>query len=564
MVKEIQSRFDKKPLSRQTMGNILKNRAEHLVDQPYIFYGPEEKTVSFDEINEKANSIGNSLLNTGIEKQGKVSVMMRNPLQTLFAMFGINKAGCVYSPINFEYKGQVLSYQINDTDPDILIIEDQYVERLNEIKGNLERAPEVIVHETDSDAEELDRDFESFSFQNLLEGDSTNPDVDVSWNDKASIVYTSGTTGKPKGVVLPYSWIFANYTLAFGQILNEEDVTHTSLPLYHIGGLYADVTSALVSGSSIAVWDRFSPTKFWDRVEKYQATKVILLSVMIPWLMEQPEEENDHENTLNKVYVQPLPENYEEISKRFGFNLALVGFAQTESGVPLGGVIREPCGERKTPDDLYRGTPTEKVIEITKKLGLPVVDEAPANRFLGKPVQHATVAVLDENDEKLPAGETGELAVRPEKPGILMKEYYEKPEKTVEAFQNLWFHTGDAAYYDEDGNFFFVDRIGDVIRRRGENISSIQIQDVINSHEEVAKSAVFPVTAEEGGEDEIGAALELKGDSELSKEDLLEYLESELPGFMVPEHLTIVEQIPTTETRKMEKYKLRKDLEEEL
>lgn len=558
---EITASFDKEPLHQQTMNNVLENRARELSSRTYINYGPEDRAVSFDEMNEAANAIGQGLVDLGVERADKVSVLLRHPLETLFAMFGIHKAGGVYSPINFEYKGAALSYQLNDTTPKVLFVEDQYISRLNTIKNDLDRLPYVVVFKTDTETASLDEAFERTSLATLRDSPSNKPEVEVSWHNEASIVYTSGTTGKPKGVVLPHRWIFANYTLFFGQVLNEDDVVHTSLPLYHVGGVYADVVAALVSGSSVALWDRFSPNEFWNRIEMYGATKTILLSVMVPWLAQQSESPDDHRNPLKMVHMQPLPDSYDELAERFGLDIVTAGFGQTEAGVPLAGVIHaNPDG---TPEEVLKGTRPDEIIATADDLGLPVVESIEKDRYMGQPTDFMEAAILDDNDERLPPGAAGELAFRPKRAGILLKEYYNKPEKTLDVFSNLWFHTGDAAYRDEDGNFYFVDRIGDVIRRRGENISSMQIQDTINTHDGVAQAAVFAIPAEEGGEDLVGAAVEPIDIEEFSESALDEHLGDTLPSFMHPDRLTVVDEIPTTETNKIEKYKLREQLTEE-
>lgn len=554
----LSTQFDERPVRELTMNSALENRAAHLGGAPFIRYGPDDRDVSFAEMNEAANTIGNSLLELDISHQAKISVMMRDPLETLFGMFGIHKAGGVYCPINFEYTGDALSYQLNDTNPEVLLIEDQYVERLNNVLEDLEVDPEIVVHETDANSEPLDPAFSSCPFSSMFEGETEAPDVNLTWDDEASIIYTSGTTGKPKGVVLPHRWIFANYTLIFGQTMNQDDVVHTALPLYHVGGVYADIISALVAGASVGLWDRFSPEEFWTRVEKYEATCVTFISVMWTWLVKQPERDDDHRNTLNKISVIPLPEDHEEVAKRFSFDFVLAGFGQTESGIPVGGFIHAAQGEHGTPDDLLKGMPPEEVIRRSEELGFPVVDTAPGHRYMAKPMEmYMETTILDDRDEELPPGEVGEFAVRPKAPGIIMKEYYGRPEKTVSSWRNLWFHTGDAAYRDEDDNYFFVDRMGDVIRRRGENISSIQIQDAVTAYEPVAQAAVFPVPAEEGGEDAIAVAIETGEGTTISEEELLGYLDGRLPEFMQPDHIMFVDEIPTTETNKREKYKLR-------
>ncbi|THE66331.1 acyl-CoA synthetase [Salinadaptatus halalkaliphilus] len=551
--------YDEGPLREQTMSTILENRATRFGSDPFVQYGPESRTISFRELDDTANSIANALGALGIETGDHVSVMVRDPLRTLFAMCGINTAGAVYSPINYDYSGEPLRYQLDDTDPSVLVVEDRYLERLAAIEDDLECSPRLVVYrsgEATVDEQPSIGPDDATDFADMLTADTAPPDVSLSWDDEASIVYTSGTTGRPKGVVLPYRWIFANYAGKRTAFLSPEDTMHTSLPLYHVAGLYWDVTAALIAGASVSLWDRFSATDFWDRIDRYDATTVTLLSVMIPWLDDRSPSAADRHNTLNKVHMQPLPENYGELAQRYGFDFITVGFGQTECGGPFGALVHAARGDDATPPEYRRGLDTQDVIDAAERVGLPVVSEVPGDRYMGKPrteIMEATV--LDENDEQLPPGEVGELAVRPQLPGLILDRYLGKPEETVRAFRNLWFHTGDAVYRDEADNFYFVDRIGDVIRRRGENISSVQIQDAINSHDDVAQAAVFPVSAPEGGEDQIGAAVVVEND--LSRGTLEAFLDDQLPSFMTPDRLQLVADLPTTETNKIEKYKLR-------
>lgn len=552
--------FEEKPAKRQTLDEILENRAQTFGDKTAVFYGPEDRAVSYNELNEMGNRIGKSLTDTGIAHQAKISLMVRHPLQTLFAFFGIQKAGAIYSPINYDYRGATLSYQINDTNPSLLIIEDQYVGRLNDVKDDLVERPRVVVIGTEAESEPLDETFDRMSFDQLLESEPVRPDVTVEWDDIASILYTSGTTGDPKGVVQQHRWVINNYAEFSWKLQSPDDVTHTSLPLYHVGGLYADIVGALIAGAQVVVWDEFSSEQFWDRIDEYGATRAMLLSSMIPWLNNQPRREDDHRNTLNKVTMVPLPENHLDIAERFGFDLVISAYGSTEIGSVLAGIVRAaPDG---TPEDLQGGMAPETVISKAEEYGVPVVDEAPGKGWIGGSdwKQSVDIAVVNDRDEFVDPGEVGELVGRPTEPGILFHEYDGKPEKTVEAWRNLWFHTGDAMYRDEAGNYYFVDRIGTVIRRRGENISSGQVQDIVNSHPDVDVSAAFPVPAEEGGEDEVAIAVELAEGATLSADSLRAYLEKEMPDFMIPKYIDIVETIPTTETNKMEKYKLRDDV----
>lgn len=549
--------LDDRPVEDVTVASMLRARAEKIPDDDALVYGPDDRHVTYGELDEIANRVANGLRDRGVEPGDEVSVMASHPLTVLFAMFGANKAGAVYAPINHEYEGETLSYQLNDTAPSVLVVEDRYLDRVDAVADDLESVLEVVVADTGTEAESR---FETTSFAALREASADDPHVSTSWDDPAGIVYTSGTTGLPKGVVIPNRWIFANYTAAKRALLDRDDVVHTSLPLYHIGGVYADVVAGLIAGGTVALWDRFSPTEFWDRVAEYEATSATLISVMMPWLTNPERSEDDHENTLNKVHMQPLPEDYEQVAERFGFDVVTVAFAQTETGAPVVGVIEATDGER-TPASIRRGRSPEEVFEASREMGLPVVEEVNEERYMGRPREDIVeVAVLDERDERAPTGTVGELAVRPKRPGLILQEYHAKPEKTVEATRNLWFHTGDAAYRDESGDFYFVDRLGDTIRRRGENISSMQIQDAVVGMDAVSSAAAFPVPAPEGGEDRVGLAIEPAEGADLGEADVREYLDGRLPEFMRPDRLWLVESIPTTETNKMEKYKLRSEL----
>lgn len=551
--------FDNRSLEYQTVNSILENRAERIGGETAVIYGPDDHSFTFRDLDKTANTIGNSLLKLGVSKQEEVSVMMQHPLQTVLAMLGINKAGALYSPINYEYKGDVLSYQINDTDPEILLIEDRYVKRLNEIVDDLEVPPEIIVRETDAESESLDGSFDSSHFDALLEGPSSKPDVTVNWDDNASILYTSGTTGQPKGVLIPHRWIFANYSLPRTAVLNSDDVMHTSLPFYHVTAVYFDFAAALAVGGTTVIWDQFSTSEFWNRINRYEATTTTLISVMIPWLMNKSRSEDDHRNTLSKVRMAPIPDNYEELAERYAFDLLGTNYGSTESGCSIAAYVHAAKGDDGTLADLYRGATPEEVKEGAEAIGMPVVDDVPDSdyTYAGKPVDGIMeISIRDEQDEAVENG-VGEICMRPERAGLIFQEYYGKADQTVEAWRNLWFHTGDAGYRDESGNYYFVDRMGGVIRRRGENISSMQVEEIVGSHDAISQVAAFPVPAEEGGEDEVAVAITLKEDAELQESALREYLSDRMPEFMYPKHVYFVDGMPTTGTNKVAKFELK-------
>ena len=548
---------------------VLEKWADAIGDRIFFYYGEEDQALTFRQFNAMTNQIARNLMAQGVEKGDRVCVFLKNPLVTTLAMLGIWKAGGVFSPVNFNYHGKLLSYQINDTRPRLVISERELVPRLNAIKEELEPIPVLVYDPREGDHDyhdqlrhhRLDPHFPEIPFDRMLEGDDSNLDIPLNYWDTANIIYTSGTTGPAKGVVQSYRWMHG-YTYGLRVMLTQEDVIYNDLPLYHVGGAFANVIRALYVGCTVAVWDKFSPGQFWQRIRKSGASTAILLDVMIPWLMKAAPSPDDRLNTLNKVYMQPLPQYYLDVAKRFAFDFVLAGFGQTESGNGFRGIIQALDADEGTPPELYKGYSREEFLQIAERYGVPVrrKTEQLAKGFMGKPSFFLEAAILNERDEPCAPGEVGEIAFRPKVPYLFLTEYFGKPEATAKTFRNFWFHTGDAGYMDEDGTFYFVDRMGNVIRRRGENISSYQVEDILNGHPEVELSAAFPIPADEGDEDEIVAFVVRKEGSGLTEEGLRRWIEAEMPRFMWPKYIRLVEEIPRTPTNKIEKYKLREQI----
>lgn len=561
--------------SLQDDGEVVVRKFEQFAEkQPkrlFFYYGENDRRYSYGEFNALANSVAHSLASLGVQKGDRVSLFLKNPLVTALAMFGIWKIGGVYCPINFNYQGRLLSYQITDTSPKLLISEQGRLPLLNHVKDDIPRVP-IILHKPEKDdhdydsaeaAIELDAKFERIDFQNMLAGDKTNPDVPISYADTANIIYTSGTTGLAKGVVQSHRWMH-NYCYYYLKLMHPDDVVYNDLPLYHVAGSFANIARAAWTACAVAVWDRFSPFEFWQRINKSGATSCILIDVMIPWLLLPEETPEDRRNTLKQVHMQPLPEYHRSFARRFGIDFISVGYGQTEAGAGCAGIIDEWGDEEGTPKELYRGYAKEVGRKIMREIGLPLIPGTAQIKkgFMGKPAALFEAAVLNENDEELGPDQHGQLAFRPKLPCLLFNEYYKKPEATLKTFGNLWFHTGDGVYKDKDGYFYYVDRMGGFIRRRGENISSYQIEDILLGNPKIGMCAALPIPADEGLEDDIVVYIVVK--EELTESELRAWIDSEMPKFMRPKHLRFVDSLPQTPTYKVEKYKLRERILQEL
>lgn len=553
--------------------DALARTARSMPDRVYLYDGEEDRAVTYGEFVALTNALARNLIALGLARGDRVAVFTRNAWVSTLVMFSVWKAGGVYSPVNFAFRGRLLRHQLTDVRPAFLVAERALLDPLNEVAGDLPDVPRLILHDPEPGAHDYDAGAASVRpdpawgapvrLADIQAGRGEDLDRTPEWSDVASIFYTSGTTGPSKGVVQTFRWM-NQYTYGMRLLTTAEDVIYNDLPLYHVGGAIENVARAVWTGSTVALWDRFSAGGFWERVRRAEASQAILLDVMIPWLMAAPESASDRANTLNKVYMQPLPQYHRRVAERFGFDIVLAGYGQTESGNVFLGVIDETEGEeaRGTPPSLYRGLSREAVLAVARDHGMAVMPGSAvlAKGFMGRPSPLVEVAVVDERDEAVPVGAVGELVVRPRLAGTLLAEYFGRPDATVRAFRNLWFHTGDAVRCDPDGYYYFVDRLGDRIRHRGETFSSFQVEDVFNAHPAVAVSAAFGVPSAEGEEDDVAVFVVPREGAAVDVDELRAYAERELPRAMRPAVIRVVGELPRTPTNKVEKYRLKAEL----
>jgi crotonobetaine/carnitine-CoA ligase len=322
----------------------------------------------------------------------------------------------------------------------------------------------------------------------------------------------------------------------------------------------------LWNANTVALWDRFSPTRFWDRICSTGATNCILVDVMIPWLMNAPPDRRDRENPLRLVHMQPLPLNHHAVAQRFGIDFFTVGFGQTETGLGFCALIDSLPDGGGTQAQLYRGPSPDAVRAAAARLDIMTVrgDAKLPKGFMGRASPLLDATVLDADDQPCREGEVGQLAFRPRFEHLMLKEYFNKPEVNAKAFASGWFHTGDAASRMTDGSFEFIDRMGGFLRVRGENISSYQIEDLLNGHPAIQAVAVVPIPAAIGDEEDVAVFIELRPGETLTEAELHAYAQQVMPRFMQPKHVRFVPALPLTPTNKVEKYKLKQALLAEL
>lgn len=525
-----------------------------------ITVGETGEQLTYAEVGRLTDAFAVSLAERGVGSGDRVAVVSDAPLTSLITMFGTWKLGAIFSPINPEYSGDYLTYHLNDCGAKVVVGSPEAAERVQEIRRTVIEHFDLVIDE-ESTLESLSG---CIRLEQMLAGTGEDrPHVSLTFDQPASIIYTSGTTGPAKGVVQSHRWI-NQYSWQYRRWMNDEDVIHVDLPMYHVGAAFFNVVRALWVGASVSLWKRFSATQYWQRIDDAGATCALLFDVMIPWLLQQPESPLDARNTLRYVHMQPLPANHQEFAKRFGVDWVTAGFGQTESGSALYGLIDEfPDDEGGTPVELYRGLSKAEMRANTSATGAFIApgDSITERGFMGKASPFLEIEIHDDQGRRCQNGTVGELVVRPRIPSAMFSMYLDKPNYSLHSFRNLWFHTGDTAHQDDNGVFYYCGRLGERIRVKGENVSAFDIEQQALAHEMVLKAAAIGVPSQQGEEDQIVLFVEPAPGSGDFVPALREFLAKRLARAMRPHRIIPIDSMPVTQTNKVQKHKLHSLLE---
>lgn len=506
------------PPPERTVPQLLARQARRHGSRTLFVAG--EHRWSYFYALEQAQAYGALLQQAGLRMGDRVALLCSNRVEFMQMLLGCAWIGAVAVPINTASRGAQLRHILNNSGARLLVTEAETLGVVQALDA-LEGGPVPLEHIWvlgDTAAAETDPRCRPYPQEPGADRAEAAP---VRPGDTLAILYTSGTTGLSKGVCCPHGqffWWGAHTSTLLGVVPG--DVLLTTLPLFHTNAMNA-FFQALMVGATLVVEKRFSASAFWASLVRHRATVTYVLGAMVPILLSKDPTPEDKAHRVRVALAPGVPPQFHaEFTARFGLTL-LDGYGSTETNFVIGADTSE---------------------------------QRPGT--MGKVRPGFDARVVDGDDNEVPPGTPGELMLRADEPFAFATGYFGMPDKTVEAWRNLWFHTGDRVVRDADGYFTFMDRLKDAIRRRGENISSYEVEQVLLSHPAVEVAAVFPVKSEMA-EDEVMTAIVLREGATLSEVELMQFCEPRLSYFAVPRFVEFMAQLPATENGKIQKFKLR-------
>ncbi|MBR9911397.1 MAG: ATP-dependent acyl-CoA ligase [Gammaproteobacteria bacterium] len=509
--------FDATTPSECVFHRILEKRAAQQPDATFFTF--EDQVFSYADFNARANQMARRLREEGVEYGSAVAVLMKTSPDYLLLWFALGKLGAIEVPINCAYYGDILLHQLRTSNATFAVVDSDF-----------NAAMQAVINESAVEKcfvrgrliEPGQQPWWDFS-QLQAHQNSDNLGVEVAHSDPGGIIFTSGTTGPSKGVLLSFHYLTA-YGVMYADVnaLQADDVIYNFLPFFHMSGKFKTIAT-LVCGGKMRLKERLSISGFLDEVREYGVTNFVGVGGICNMLLSRPEEPSDAETSIRTIYAVPDPDAaHHELERRFHCKITTV-FGSTEVGLPL----------FRGADDGYRAASCGRVSPLYE------------------------VKIVDRDDNEVATGAVGEIVVRPKRPYLVASGYVGMPEQTIAAWRNLWMHTGDSGRVDEEGWFYFEDRVSDSLRRRGENISSFEVENLVAKHPAVSEVAAVAYPSELG-EDEVRVFVLVRSGHSLEAEALFQHCGECMPYFMVPRYIDIVDELPRTPTAKIEKYKLRK------
>jgi crotonobetaine/carnitine-CoA ligase len=512
-----------------SLATVLRRQAAARPDATCLITPEEGGKWTYAEVLLDAERVATAWYEAGATAGDRVLIMAANSSRFVRSWFGTAIGGFVEVPINTAYEGEFLRHQIVTVQPRWAVIDDVFAERFAAVEPSARQIEKFWIIDTGSAEAAIEllraNGWDASRWDELVKGTPRSwPDPDPT--SLASIFFTSGTTGPSKGVAMPHAqmYFFGQEVVSLTR-LTSDDTYLTCTPLFHGNAQFMAAYPAFVAGAAVVVRPKFSASRWVDHLRENNVTVTNLVGVMMDFVWKAVSRPDDTDNSLRCVYAAPTASSVlKQFMARFDIEAFVDAFGLTETCAP----ILSPYGEIRPPG--AAGLVASDWFEIR------LVDP--------------------ETDREVPTGEIGELVVRYKHPWTCSLGYYGMPAKTVEAWRNLWFHTGDALRRDEDGWYYFVDRYKDALRRRGENISSYEVEQALLGHPAVAECAVIGVPADvDAGEDEVLAVVVATGP--LGAGELWDFCQGKIPGFAIPRFVRFVDALPKTPSEKVRKAVLR-------
>jgi crotonobetaine/carnitine-CoA ligase len=504
--------------ARRTVREVLEAGAASWGEAAAADFG--DAVYSYRQLWARARRAAALFKAQGVQAGEPVLVMLDNCVEFLDAWLGLALLGAVQVPVNTDYLGEILRHQVRDSDARLMLLDVRFADRvaaLGEERGALEA---LLAVGGEAQIPGLRAD----GWARLYEAapELTAAELAAAEEHEVfAIMYTSGTTGASKGVRISHAHAHTYARLAGEAMrLRRGDVYFAPLPLFHIAGQWAHVYACLQVGAKAVVRRRFSVTGFWETVREAGVTVTFLLGTMANFLAREPARDDDSRNPLERILMVPLVEDVAGFRRRFDVRVCTC-YGSTEVNVPL----------------------------------ISDYDVEQAG-LAGRAVPGFQLRVVDDLDREVPTGAVGGLVVRTDEPWLLATGYHRNPEASLRLFRNLWLHTGDAFRVDADGNYWFVDRIKDYIRRRGENISSYELEREVNAHPAVLECAAVAIRSA-ASEDDVKVVVVLKPGCDAAPGEIREFLVGRVPKFMLPDVVEVISELPKTPTGKIQKHLLR-------
>ncbi|BDE15546.1 ATP-dependent acyl-CoA ligase [Mycobacterium sp. 20KCMC460] len=504
-----------------SLGELLRVRAAELPDRAYLTVSGRGFT--FAELDARSDAVASALHANGVRAGDRVALLTPNRPEVAELFFGLAKLGAIQVPLNAALKGDFLRYQLSQSGASIVVVDAECACALAPVLPGLTDLRLCVLLDGGRGGGEL-VGIEWTSYSEFVTTSAKTPRVTVNPSDTMTIMYTSGTTGFPKGCLLSHGY-YQRAALAVGRgvEVTEHDVLFTTLPMFHAAAMFSSLIGGLVYAIPAVIEPAFSARNFMTRAAEVNATVAFAVGAMGNALLATPPSPADRAHRLRTMVVAPLaPQSQQAFRDRFGIIPHGQMYGQTEC-MPI------TCTRLSDARDMAG---------------------------CGAPVDDLELALLDDDDRPVPRGQVGEIAIRPRDRFVMFDGYWDQPDATLRAFRNLWYHTGDSGRFLPSGQLEFIDRRKDALRRRGENISSMQVEAAIRAHPKVVDVAVHGV-ASALSEDDVKACIVLAEGAAITPEELFAFFCEQVPSYAIPRYVEFLDDLPRTAVGRVMKYRLR-------